>query len=514
MGNMSNIYITTPIYYVNDKPHVGHAYTSIASDVLARFYRLKNYEVFFLTGTDEHGQKIQQATKNNNLNTQEFVDSMSLNFQNLTKTLNLSNNDFVRTSSQRHIEAVRTFWEKLNDNGQIYLDKYSGWYSIRDEAFYNEDEIIDGLAPTGAPVEWVEESSYFFKLSEWEEKLLKFYSDNPTFIQPKSRYNEVVSFVKQGLKDLSISRTSFDWGVKVPGDESHVVYVWIDALTNYLTALGYPNNESKPLNDFWPANFHFVGKDILRFHAVYWPALLMAAGMDLPRKIIAHGWWTVEKEKMSKSLGNVVNPEDIINKYGLDQFRYFLLREVPFGNDGDFSEDALISRINSELANNFGNLVNRVFSMTKKSLNGVIPEQQELKEEEQNLINICDENLSEYMVCFKSVEFSKAIDSVVGIISMTNKYIDNTKPWALAKEGKVEDLKRVLRVSLEVIRLVSILFYPIIPSSSIKILKALNLSIDEEANCFAGPGSVASLVANDTIGDLDLLFPKIDKNLT
>ena len=300
MGNMSNIYITTPIYYVNDKPHVGHAYTSIASDVLARFYRLKNYEVFFLTGTDEHGQKIQQATKNNNLNTQEFVDNMSLNFQNLTKILNLSNNDFIRTSSQRHINAVRSFWEKLNNNGQVYLDKYSGWYSIRDEAFYNEEEIVDGHAPTGAPVEWVEESSYFFKLSDWEEKLLKFYEDNPTFIQPKSRYNEVVSFVKQGLKDLSISRTSFDWGVKVPGDESHVVYVWIDALTNYLTALGYPDNDSKSLKDFWPANFHFVGKDILRFHAVYWPALLMAAGMETPKKIIAHGWWTVEKEKMSK----------------------------------------------------------------------------------------------------------------------------------------------------------------------------------------------------------------------
>ncbi len=508
---MSQIYITTPIYYVNDNPHVGHAYTSIACDALARFYRLKNYEVFFLTGTDEHGLKIQQAAKEKSITPQNFVDNMSSNFQDLSENLNLSNNDFVRTSSPKHIEAVVKFWENLSKNNQIYLDKYSGWYSIRDEAFYGEDEIKDGKAPSGSPVEWVEEESYFFKLSAWEKPLLKFYKENPDFVQPKSRFNEVISFVKQGLKDLSISRTSFNWGVTVPGNNNHVVYVWIDALTNYLTALGYPNTDSEMFKKFWPANFHIVGKDILRFHAIYWPALLMSVNLPIPKKIIAHGWWTIEKEKMSKSLGNVVSPNELINEFGLDQLRFFLIREVPFGNDGDFSKDSLINRINSELANNFGNLVNRVFSMTNKNLQGIIPES-EIGEEEEELISNCNERLSDYMVYFQATEFSKAIEKVLEIVSSTNKYIDDTKPWALAKENKTNELKKVLRTSLEMIRLIAILFYPIIPDSSTKILKALNININKEKSSFNGLNQISSLVENQKIGELDLLFDKIDKN--
>ena len=507
---MSNIYITTPIYYVNDIPHVGHAYTSIACDALSRFFRLKGQKVFFLTGTDEHGLKIQQVTKDKNIETQDFVDQMSANFQNLTKTLNLTNNDFIRTTSERHVRSVRDFWSRLQNNNQIYLDKYSGWYSVRDEAFYGENEIIDGKAPSGSKVEWVEESSYFFKLSEWGDKLLDFYNENPEFVKPNSRFNEVISFVEQGLKDLSISRTSFDWGIKVPGDEKHVIYVWIDALTNYLTALDYPDIKAEKYLNYWPANYHIVGKDILRFHAIYWPALLMAANLPLPNQIIAHGWWTVEKEKMSKSMGNVIDPNEMILKYGLDQFRFFLLREVPFGNDGDFSISSLISRVNSDLANSFGNLVNRVFSMTNKNLDGLIPDA-EITDKEQMLIEMCDEKISDYMVFFKNVEISKALESVSDMVSNTNKYIDDMKPWSLAKEGKLDDLKIVLKASLEMIRIISILFYPVMPNSSKKILNALNISLDSDKSSFTGENQIAPLVVNKKIGELNLLFPKIDK---
>lgn len=508
--DQKGIYITTPIYYVNDVPHVGHAYTSIACDALSRFYRLKDKEVFFLTGTDEHGQKIEQAAKNKNIPIQDFVDGMSKNFQAMSNNLNLTNDHFIRTSSSKHKAGVQKFWEILNNNNQIYLDKYSGWYSVRDEAFYNEDELVDSKAPSGSPVEWVEESSYFFKLSSWENKLLDFYENNPDFITPKSRFNEVISFVKQGLKDLSISRTSFSWGVKVPDDDRHIVYVWIDALTNYLTALEFPNLNSDNIRKFWPADFHIVGKDILRFHAIYWPALLMAAELPLPKKIIAHGWWTVEKEKMSKSLGNVIDPDDMISKYGLDQFRYFLLKEVPFGNDGDFSQNSLIARVNSELANNYGNLVNRVFSMTMKNLNGIVPEV-EITERESDLIKISDEKISDYMVQFKIAEFSKAISSAMDIVSSTNKYIDETQPWKLAKDNDHEGLKRVLRTSLEMIRLISILLFPIMPDSSKKILNALNIEIDDKFNSFSGSNKIESLLPGTTIKKLDLLFNKIDK---
>ena len=333
-------YITTPIYYVNDKPHIGHAYTTLACDVMARFKRLDGYDVTFLTGTDEHGQKVEKAAEAAGLTPQHFTDQVSQNFRDLTKTMDFSNDDFIRTTEERHRAACQRIWAILQDNGNIRLGKYEGWYSVRDETFFAETELVDGMAPTGAPVEWVEEPSYFFNLSAWQDKLLAFYDKNPRFVGPESRFNEVKSFVKSGLRDLSISRASFKWGVPVPGDDNHVMYVWLDALTNYLTAAGWPEDgpagDRKKYSWLWPADLHMVGKDILRFHAVYWPAFLMAADLPLPKRVYAHGWWTNDGQKISKSLGNAIDPNQLAETYGLDQTRYFLMREVPFGNDGDF----------------------------------------------------------------------------------------------------------------------------------------------------------------------------------
>ena len=347
MNNKKNYFITTPIYYVNDLPHIGHAYTTLACDVLARFQRLEGINVKFLTGTDEHGQKVEKAAKREGVTPKKFVDQMSKNFSQLTKSLDVSNDIFIRTTEQQHIKAVQNLWGILEANQQIYLDKYAGWYSVTDETYYSEDEITKGskiTAPTGAEVEWVEEPSYFFKLSEWQDPLLKFYEKNPDFIAPQSRRNEVIRFVEGGLKDLSISRTSFKWGVSVPGNPDHIVYVWLDALANYVSALGFPDTENKNFKNFWPADLHMVGKDILRFHAVYWPAFLMAANLPLPKRIFAHGWWTNEGKKISKSLNNVIDPLALIKSYGLDRVRYFLLREVPFGSDGDFAKKAILRR--------------------------------------------------------------------------------------------------------------------------------------------------------------------------
>jgi methionyl-tRNA synthetase len=339
-------YITTPIYYVNDKPHLGHAYTSVACDAIARYMRLDGMEVKFLTGTDEHGQKVEKSAAAAGVPPQAFVDEVSEHFREMAHTLNLTNDDFIRTTEPRHKEAAQALWKKLEAAGDIYLGGYAGWYATRDEAFYQESELVNGKAPTGADVEWVEEPSYFFRLSKYQQPLLDFYAANPDFILPESRRNEVLSFVKGGLKDLSISRTTFNWGIPVPGDEKHIMYVWLDALTNYWTAA----------DGKWPADLHMVGKDILRFHAVYWPAFLMSAKLALPKRVFAHGWWTIEGEKMSKSLGNVVAPAHLVEKYGLDQTRYFLLREVPFGSDGNFSRQSMFERINADLANNIGNL--------------------------------------------------------------------------------------------------------------------------------------------------------------
>ena len=367
-------YITTPIYYVNDSPHIGHAYTTLACDALARFMRLDGRDVFFLTGTDEHGQKVEKAARDRGTDPQAFTNEVSERFRELARAMGFSNDDFIRTTETRHKRAVMALWEKLVEFGDIYLGTYAGWYSVRDEAFYAESELVDGKAPTGAPVEWVEEPSYFFRLAAWQDRLLRFYEENPDFVLPATRRNEVVSFVKGGLQDLSVSRTSFTWGIPVPGDSRHVMYVWLDALTNYISAVDYPDTDSPMWQRFWPADVHVVGKDILRFHAVYWPAFLMSAGLPPPKRVFAHGWWTVEGQKMSKSLGNVVAPAELIQKYGLDQTRYFLLREIPFGNDGDFSHAAMVRRLNHDLANDFGNLAQRVLTLIQRNCDAQVPE--------------------------------------------------------------------------------------------------------------------------------------------
>ena len=367
-------FITTPIYYPSAKPHMGHAYSSIVSDVIARFKRLDGFNVEFLTGTDEHGLKIQRAAEEKGIDPKKFCDEISETFRNLSNTLNLSNTDFIRTTEDRHIKSVQNLWKILEEKDEIYLSKYSGWYSVSDEAFYNDDEIkedngVNISINSGSKVEWVEEESYFFKLSNWEKKLLKFYEENPNFILPNSRRNEVINFVKSGLKDLSISRKSFSWGIKVPNNKNHVIYVWLDALTNYISALNYPDTNNKKYKNFWPADVHMIGKDILRFHAVYWPAFLLAAKIDLPLRVYGHGWILSGDEKMSKSKGNILDPIEIINEYGLDPLRYYLIKEVSFGNDGNISQERLEDCINSDLANNYGNLCQRVTAFTIKNCN-------------------------------------------------------------------------------------------------------------------------------------------------
>ena len=476
----SKYYITTPIYYVNDVPHIGHAYTTLACDVVARFKRLDGFDVFFLTGTDEHGQKVELAAKKKGVKPSNFVDEVSQNFRNLLQCMNFSNDDFIRTTEKRHIDSCQKIWNKLVENGHIYLDKYSGWYAVSDEAFFSESEIINGKAPSGAPVEWVEEPSYFFNLSKWQDKLLAFYEENKNFISPNSRRNEVVSFVKGGLKDLSVSRTSFTWGVKVPKDEKHIMYVWLDALTNYLSACEFSNeNTDKLFSKYWPADVHMVGKDIIRFHAVYWPAFLMAADLPLPKKIFAHGWWTNEGNKISKSLGNVIDPFQLVDQYGVDQIRYFLLREVPFGNDGDFSNSQLINRINSDLANSYGNLFQRVISMIFKNCDETIPSKPiKFNDEDLILINSIKNSLKDYRDLIEDQKFDHYLKNIWIIISNANKYVDEQAPWTLKKNdyGRMEV---VLFTLVETIRQISILLQPFIPNTAEKVLDHIKIPYDK-----------------------------------
>ena len=478
--SLPSYYITTPIYYVNDVPHIGHAYTTLACDAMARFKRLDGYQVLFLTGTDEHGQKVENAANDRGLAPKEFTDQVSQNFRDLLPILNVSNDDFIRTTEKRHKVSAQRIWQKLMDNGHIYLDKYSGWYSLRDEAYFTENELIDGKAPTGATVEWVEEESYFFDLSAWQEPLLEFYEKNPKFIAPRSRRNEVISFVKSGLRDLSISRTRFNWGISVPNDPKHIMYVWLDALTNYITAAGFPEENIPKYNQFWPADLHMVGKDILRFHAVYWPAFLMAAELELPKRVFAHGWWTNEGEKISKSIGNVIDPIELIQTFGLDQVRYFLLREVPFGNDGDFSQQSMIARINSDLSNDLGNLCQRVLSFVYKNGGQKIPQPMNELPEDQRLLQNAKDLIAKLREHFDSQEFNLALEKIWTVIGAANKYIDTQAPWAL-KKSNPERMNTVLYNLIEVLRYLAITTQPIIPKSANIMLDQLTVPANERS---------------------------------
>ena len=476
-----SFFVTTPIYYVNDVPHIGHAYTTIACDIFNRFHKLNGEKTFFLTGTDEHGQKVEKASLTQNKDTQKFVDEMSQNFRDLIPFLGCEIDDFIRTTEDRHKKAAQFLWNKLRENNQIYLSDYEGWYSIRDEAFYLESELTKNengfIAPSGAPVEWVKEKSYFFKLSAWQNKLLEFYEKNNDLILPRSRYNEVISFIKGGLKDLSISRTTFKWGIKVPEEENHVMYVWIDALCNYITSLNYPNTNDNIFKKFWPA-VHIIGKDILRFHAVYWPAFLMAADIAPPKKIFAHGWWTNEGQKISKSIGNVIDPYEVINEYGLDQIRFFLFREVPFGNDGDFSKEAIAQRVNADLSNNFGNLIQRISSFIVKNSNSKVKKPSKFITDDKNLLIKYDEALNNYLINMNSFSIDKALKDVFEFLSLINTFVDNQAPWSLKKNDPIR-MEGVLYVVSILIIKSSILLLPIIPSSIKKVLEIFNLSVEE-----------------------------------
>ena len=466
---MQNKYFTTPIYYVNDKPHIGHAYTSIAVDILKRFYNSRKIDSFFLTGTDEHGQKVEKAAIDKGIDPLQFTDNVSQNFRDLSQLLNLSNDDFIRTTEQRHKKSAQNLWKVLLEKDQIYLSKYSGWYSVRDEAFVADNEIIekDGKKYNGfgSELSWVEEESYFFRLSKWQDRLLNFYKENPNFIVPKSRANEVKKFVESGLKDLSVSRTTFKWGIGVPNDENHIIYVWLDALTNYISALGYPETKSDLYEKYWPG-IHVVGKDIIRFHAIFWPAFLMAADLKPPKQIVAHGWWTNEGQKISKSIGNVIDPKELIDIYGLDAVRYFLFREVPFGNDGDFSKIAIKNRINGELANNYGNLIQRILSFICKNLEQNI----EITTENFNFdilkrINNSEKDLFTLMDNYKFDEYLKVLFSYM---SDLNNYVDKTAPWALKKINPDEMKKVLANISLCIIRVTQYLS-PFMPLKSKKV---------------------------------------------
>ena len=479
----NNFYITTPIYYPSGNPHMGHAYSSIVADVFARFKRLEGKNVYFLTGTDEHGLKIQREAEKNNKETRVFCDEVSSKFKSLSNILNLSVDDFIRTTEKRHHNSVKAIWGKLVESGDIYLSKYAGWYSVSDEAYYTEDEIQTIgqkkiAKSSGSSVDWFEEESYFFKLSAWQEKLLNHYKKNPDFISPISRNNEITQFVKSGLNDLSVSRTSFKWGIQVPNNNKHIVYVWLDALTNYISALNYPDTNSKLYKDFWPANLHVIGKDILRFHAVYWPAFLMAEKLPLPLTVYGHGWILSDDKKMSKSIGNILDPLEIIDKYGIDQLRYYLIKEVSLGNDGSISMENLKNCINNDLANNFGNLCQRVFSFIEKNCSAKLPEPSKLEEVDLNLINNLIINVDQLITDMDKQDLNIYLKKVIKFSFNANKYFNDLEPWAL-KKTNIERMNSILYTIVTQIKNISILLSPIIPTSSDKILDIMNLKKED-----------------------------------
>ncbi len=508
-----NFYITTPIYYPSGRPHMGHAYSSIIADFFARFKSIDDHNVHFLTGTDEHGLKIQRSAEKAGKEPKEFCDQISQTFKDLSKTLNLSNTDFIRTTESRHKKTVQHLWSLLEKNDDIYLSNYSGWYSVSDEAFYNEDEIeeIEGkkiAKSSKSTVEWIEEESYFFRLSKWQKPLLEFYENNPDFILPESRKNEVISFVKSGLKDLSVSRKTFTWGIPVPSNDKHIIYVWLDALTNYLSALNYPDTNDELFKKFWPASIHLIGKDILRFHAVYWPAFLLAAKIKLPKKVYGHGWILSGEEKMSKSKGNILDPLKIIDEYGLDPLRYYLIKEVSFGNDGNISQERLEDCINSDLANNYGNLCQRVIAFAIKNCGGKIPSEINFQSDDLKILNRFQENLDIIRSKIDEQNINFYIDFIINSLFEANKYFNDQEPWK--KKSDLIRLNTIVYTTLEIVRKITFLLYPIIPETSLKALKIFNLS---EADIkLKTISNNEFIIKGNMINKIDILVKKIEKN--
>jgi methionyl-tRNA synthetase len=503
-------YITTAIAYPNGAPHIGHAYEAIATDAIARFMRLDGRDVFFLTGTDEHGMKMLQTAAKENLTPRQLVERNVPRFQAMVKKFNCSNDEFIRTTETRHYRSSEAIWERMEAAGDIYLDKYSGWYSVRDEAYYDESETrVDDkgqrLGPHGTPVEWVEEESYFFRLSKYAEKLLDLYRRVPDFVLPRERFNEVASFVRGGLQDLSLSRTTFDWGIKVPGNPKHIMYVWVDALTNYITAVGFPDTESEKFKKYWPTDLHVIGKDIVRFHAVYWPAFLMSAGVDVPRRIFSHGFLFNRGEKMSKSVGNVIDPFALADAYGVDPLRYFLLREVPFGQDGNYSHEAIVARINADLANDLGNLAQRSLSMVGRGLGGVLPTPGALQASDQTLLAAADALILKAREAMATQQLHQVLNAIWAVVAEANRYFAGEAPWALAKTDPQRQ-GTVLYVTAEVLRQVSILILPFMPTSAGKLLDLL--AIPQGERRFADLGGGRRIAAGTKLPAPTAVFPR------
>jgi methionyl-tRNA synthetase len=489
MAEQPRYYLTTAIAYPNGPPHIGYAYEVMATDAIARFMRLDGYDVYFLTGTDEHGIKMLQTATKEGLSPRELVARTVPRYQELVRRFNCSNDDFIRTTEERHFQSSAAIWERMARAGDIYLGKYSGWYSVRDEAYYDESETrLEGnirVGPLGTPVEWVEEESYRFRLSAYQDKLLDLYTRRPDFVVPRERLNEVASFVRRGLQDLSISRTTFDWGIPVPNDRKHIMYVWVDALTNYITAVGFPDTGSAAFRRYWPADLHVIGKDIVRFHAVYWPAFLMSAGIEVPRRIFSHGWILNRGEKMSKSVGNVVDPFALADAYGVDQLRYFFLREVPFGQDGNYSHEAIVNRINADLANDLGNLAQRSLSMVARQLGGVLPQPGAFTDADRAILSAADAMIGKAREAMKQQALHQVLNQVWAVVAEANRYFAGEAPWALAKSDPARQ-GTVLYVTAEVIRQVAILAQPFMPAASAKLLDLLAVPADERQFGFLG----------------------------